>query len=375
MTVFKYFLRIVWRYKWLIFIQLAIFMFFTFVSTRQLPQADSTFSDIPLTLSVVAPESDPLAEDFIAYLSEKNNVTLIDSDETVLREQVYTDAIDGAIILPKDIEQTATAQLSDIQVITSDKSVGAAMLRMDINRYFTFANALIKANNFDTERLRELLNKRANTQILSPNGETPANYTIIWGKYYFNMLGYMLIMLFISLMGVVMADFEGKGVATRQRISALSLLHINRQKFLGGAVVTVILFSLFIALALCIQPTLLQFSEFYHYVAIATVSTLTILSLTYLCVVLAGDKKIVYSSLSTVLGLGLAFTSGVFVPIEFLDSNVQQFAKLFPVYYLVQANEAVLQHESYLQPLMILALFMVTYFVVAQTITRIKQRH
>lgn len=375
MTVFKYFLRIVWRYKWLIFIQLAIFMFFTFVSTRQLPQADSTFSDIPLTLSVVAPEADPLAEDFIAYLSEKNNVTLVDSAETVLREQVYTDAIDGAIILPKDIEQTATAQLSDIQVITSDKSVGAAMLRMDINRYFTFANALIKANNFDTERLRELLNKRANTQILSPNGETPANYTIIWGKYYFNMLGYMLIMLFISLMGVVMADFEGKGVATRQRISALSLLHINRQKFLGGAVVTVILFSLFIALALCIQPTLLQFSEFYHYVAIATVSTLTILSLTYLCVVLAEDKKIVYSSLSTVLGLGLAFTSGVFVPIEFLDSNVQQFAKLFPVYYLVQANEAVLQHESYLQPLMILALFMVTYFVVAQTITRIKQRH
>ncbi|MCW6660706.1 ABC transporter permease [Aerococcaceae bacterium NML201209] len=375
MTVFKYFLRIVWRYKGLILTQLAIFMFFTFVSTRQLPQADSSFSDIPLTLSVVAPESDPLAEDFIAYLSEKNNVILVDSDETVLREQVYTDAIDGAIILPKDIEQTATAQLSDIQVITSDKSVGAAMLRMDINRYFTFANALIKANNFDTERLRELLNKRANTQILSPNGETPANYTIIWGKYYFNMLGYMLIMLFISLMGVVMADFEGKGVATRQRISALSLLHINRQKFLGGAVVTVILFSLFIALALCIQPTLLQFSEFYHYVAIATVSTLTILSLTYLCVVLAEDKKIVYSSLSTVLGLGLAFTSGVFVPIEFLDSNVQQFAKLFPVYYLVQANEAVLQHESYLQPLMILALFMVTYFVVAQTITRIKQRH
>lgn len=374
MIVFKYFLRLVWRFKKLILIQVAVFLMFTFISTQSGPSANQEFNDTPLTIAIVVPKTSPIAEDFIAYLSEKNKVTRVDADEKTLREQVYTDAIDGAIILPENMERTVMEQLSDVQVIVNEQIVSASVLKMDVNQYFTFAHAVVKSGEFDAERLRHVLNQQAETEIITRNGVDQGNYTLIWGKNYFNMLGYMFIMLFMSLLGVIMADFEGAGVTIRQKISALSLVRINRQKFLGGAVTVAGLFAVFIAFAICIQPSLLRFHELYHYIAIAVVSALTILSLTYLCITIAGDKKIVYNSLSTVLGLGLAFTSGVFVPIEFIGEGVQQFAKLFPLYYLVQANAAVVQHESYLQPLLIMVLFMLTYFVMALTIARAKQR-
>jgi len=47
------------------------------------------------------------------------------------------------------------------------------------------------------------------------------------------------------------------------------------------------------------------------------------------------------SMISNVLGLGLSFLGGIFVPLEFMSSGVVAFAKFLPTYWYVKANQIV----------------------------------
>jgi len=47
----------------------------------------------------------------------------------------------------------------------------------------------------------------------------------------------------------------------------------------------------------------------------------------------------ILSMISNVLGLGLSFLGGIFVPLEFMSTGVVAFAKFLPTYWYVKANQ------------------------------------
>ena len=45
--------------------------------------------------------------------------------------------------------------------------------------------------------------------------------------------------------------------------------------------------------------------------------------------------------ISNVLGLGLSFLGGIFVPLEYMSSGVVAFARFLPTYWYVKANQII----------------------------------
>ena len=184
---------------------------------------------------------------------------------------------------------------------------------------------------------------------------------------------YALIAIFIGLFGLLLSNFQETKVLQRQLISPTSLVSINKSKLMACGFVAFFITALFIIGALAFRPSLVTQPIFLKYVLVSLAFAAAALSMAFLASVIIGNNRFLYSGLSTVLGLGLSFTSGVFVPLEVLSDPVLNFAKLFPVYYVVKSNQTMDSSlASYLPTIGILLLFALFYFVIAMAISRVK---
>ena len=74
--------------------------------------------------------------------------------------------------------------------------------------------------------------------------------------------------------------------------------------------------------------------------------------------------------------MGLSFISGCFVPIEWLDTNIINFSKIFPSYWFIQGNYDITKLSTFnyetIQPVIqncgIILVFGIIYFMIGRMI-------
>lgn len=372
MTVFKYLMTSIWRMKWHIFTYALIFFILSAVNQSLDPQERGDFSNTRLDLVLVRQEDSKLGDAFQDYLEENHDVELSSKSVEELRERIFIGEMDGIIVLPEDLEEGILKKTSPVQIITINTNSSNLVYSMT-NGYFTFANAVLTAGQTDFEALNETFSKEAKVTLMQAPKSDKRTEASIWASFYFNFMTYALIAIFIGLFGLLLSNFQETKVLQRQLISSTSLVSINKSKLMACGFVAFFITALFIIGSLVFRPSLVTQPIFLKYVLVSLAFAAAALSMAFLASVIIGNNRFLYSGLSTVLGLGLSFTSGVFVPLEVLSDPVLNFAKLFPVYYVVKSNQIMDSSlASYLPTVGILLLFALFYFVLAMAISRVK---
>lgn len=372
MTVFKYLMTSIWRMKWHIFTYALIFFILSAVNQGLDPQERGDFSNTRLDLILVRQEDSKLGDAFQDYLEENHDVELSSKPVEELRERIFIGEMDGIIVLPENLEEGILKKTSPVQIITINTNSSNLVYSMT-NGYFTFANAVLTAGQTDFEALNQTFSKEAKVTILQDKNADNQNEASSWASFYFNFMTYALIAIFIGLFGLLLSNFQETKVLQRQLISSTSLVSINKSKLMACGFVAFSITALFILGALAFRPSLVTQPIFLKYALVSLAFAAAALSMAFLASVIIGNNRFLYSGLSTVLGLGLSFTSGVFVPLEVLSDPVLNFAKLFPVYYVVKSNQTMDSSlASYLPTISILLLFALFYFVIAMAISRVK---
>ena len=372
MAVFKYLMTSIWRMKWHIFTYALIFFILSAVNQGLDPQERGDFSNTRLDLILVRQEDSKLGDAFQDYLEENHDVELSNKPVEELRERIFIGEMDGIIVLPENLEEGILKKTSPVQIITINTNSSNLVYSMT-NGYFTFANAVLTAGQTDYEALNQTFSKEAKVTILQDKNADNQNEASSWASFYFNFVTYVLIAVFIGLFGLLLSNFQETKILQRQLISSTSLVSINKSKLMACGFVAFFITTLFILGALAFRPSLVTQPIFLKYVLVSLSFAAAALSMAFLASVIIGNNRFLYSGLSTVLGLGLSFTSGVFVPLEVLSDPVLNFAKLFPVYYVVKSNQTMDSDlASYLPTIGILLLFALFYFVIAMAISRVK---
>lgn len=105
------------------------------------------------------------------------------------------------------------------------------------------------------------------------------------------------------------------------------------------------------------------------------------LALSYFLSSLTKDNGII-NMVSNMLTLGMSFTCGVFVPLEYLGDGVIKGAHFLPYYWYIRACEIVNQAKGsqifsgdYLICLLILTLFAVVFLVAGMIAGKVKESH
>ena len=195
--------------------------------------------------------------------------------------------------------------------------------------------------------------------------------------YYFQYLAYVMLSMLIVTLCPVILTLNRKGVRERTMCSSLTSANYSRQTALGASILVFSIWLLFMIVAIIWGKTLnVKFwlaclNSFVYIIAAAGIAMI-------IAQFDLSDNGI--TAISNIIGLGMSFLCGVFVPQELLTGGVLAVGRLFPAYWYTKANNmlfgmsgGVFSTKEYLICIGIEALFAVAFFAVAALLVKQKR--
>lgn len=373
MTVYKYFIKIALKNKGVILSYTIIFFILSVINGGINAQKETAFIETKLDIGIVDNSNSKLSNNLIDYLGKKNNIIDISSNEKYIREQIFLQTADAVIIILKDFEEKVVNKEESIELYKDDRNIASYQIQNQVNKFISFANATYENGKFDLSNVNDALNESINVNLAKSNNNINQKINI-WFKFYFNFTSYIILAIYISVIGFVMTDFIDKEVETRRKISSIKFLKFNKEIYLGQLTIASFLTSIFILGSIVLKGKYIGEVDFSKYVINTIVFSFSALCLVFL-INNATNNKFVISGLSTVLSLGTSFISGVMVPQEFLGEKVLTIAKFFPTYYFVKINETDIRslldvkYEIFMQ-----LLFAMAFLLVGLYFSKVRQK-
>ena len=337
MTVYKYFVKIALKNKGVILSYTIIFFILSILNGGGSAQRETSFMETKLNIGIVDNSNSELSKSLVDYLGKRNNIIDTKSDEKYIKEQVFLQIADAVIIIPKDFDSRVINKEKSIEIFRDDRNVGSYQIENQINKFISFSSATYEDGKFDLYNVSTALDEGVKVNIIKSDNNINQNVNT-WFKVYFNFTSYIIMALYISVIGFVMTDFINKDVENRRKISSIGFLKFNREMYLGQLTIACFLTLTFILGSVVLKGKYIAEVDFLKYVINTIVFSFSALCLVFLINNITNNKFII-SGISTVLSLGVSFISGVMVPQQFLGEKVLTLAKFFPTYYFVKINE------------------------------------
>lgn len=338
MTVYKYFIKMALRNKWLILSNTLLFFFFAIINTSGHIQEEMSFIETKLNIGIIDNSNSPLSNSLKDYLESKNNIIDVSPEEEIIREQIFLQIVDAVVVIPEEFEEKVVSKEKVIEVYRDDRKAESIQIEHQIEKFLLFANATHEEGKFDLNAVKSALSEKVNVNMIRDGSRGIDKGTNEWFRYYFNFTAYVTIACYISVIGLVMADFNEYNIENRRKISSKRFLRFNKELYLGQLSLAGIITFIFILGSIIIKGKYIREINFNIYLVNTIVFSFSILCLTFLINNITRNK-FVTNCLSVVLSLGTSFISGVMVPQQFLGDKVLTLAKFFPTYYFVRIND------------------------------------
>lgn len=373
MTVYKYFLKIALKHKWIIISYTVIFFILSIINGSATGKTETIFMEKSLDIGVVDESNSELSISFIKYLEDDNILTTMENDKEYIQEQIFLEAIDAVIIIPKDFENLVINKKESIEIMRDERKLGSVQVENEINKFLTFANATYLDGKFDLSKVENVLDREIEVEVLQVDDYKKDNGVNTWFKYYFNYTGYIIIAIYVAVIGLLMLEINDKNIQDRMKVSSKKFFKFNMEIYLGQVTLAILITSIFILGSVLLKGEYIAEINFSKYLLNIFAFSFAILGFTFLINNLT-TSRFVINGISSTISLGTAFISGVMVPQEFLADNVLKIAKFFPTYYFVKINEMNtnsfldIKYEIFMQ-----VLFGIFFFLIGLYFSKVKR--
>jgi len=337
MTVYKYFIKIALKNKWTILGYTIIFFSMSLISGSGATEREPKFMETRLNIGIIDNSNSELSTGLKDYLEGKHNIVDTIDDEDYIKEQIFLERADAIIIIPEDFQEKVINKEKSIKIYNDDRKIESMQIQNQINKFLMFANATYEDGKFDLANVNLALREKAKVKLANNNREKNNSINNEWFRNYYNFTSYVIIAMYIAIIGMVMTDFTDENIDSRMKISSKKFLNFNMELYLGQLTIAAIITSIFILGSIVLKGKYIGEVDFIKYVINIIVFSFTILCFTFFINNFTKNKFVI-SGLATVLSLATSFISGVMVPQEFLGEKTLLLAKFFPTYYFVKVN-------------------------------------
>lgn len=341
MQLYKAFFKIAKRNFLSIFIYFAIFFMICFVFASNGTSSDaSRFDAEKAVLAIVDRDQSSSSKALAAYLGTMQNRKEIPSNPDFWQDELYYRHVDYILIIPKGYEEKLKKK--DFTNLTENVKIPASLsgtyIDQQIEHYLRVTKTYLVAG-YDTN---EALKAAANTSKFSTevtlsnqdNNRVDSAHLLSFYQYY----TYIIVCITLAGLGSILFRFEDKNISARLHASAMTLRQRNLALFAGSCTLSILYW-----LALVVASALFYRNQFFSKIGLLCIANsflymLVCASLTFLLSNFAKSLT-VFPVLSNVIGLGMSFLCGVFVPIEFMGKQILTVAHLFPAYWYMDAHK------------------------------------
>lgn len=338
MTVFRYFIKSALRQKWIIIGYSLIFFTLSIINGSGSGEEKTAFMQTSLDIAVVDNSGSELSRALIDYLDKDNKIVEIKDDLDYINEEIFLYEIDAAIIIPQDFQSKVVKKEKSLEIIADDRRLEPLQIENEVNKYLAFANATYLGGEFNLQEVEFALNREVEVRFLHADTHYSTDGVNLWARYYFNFASYVIIAIYIAVLGLIMADFNTQNIQDRTKISSKKFLRFNAELYLGQVVVGLLITSAFVLGSIVITGKNIADVDMFKYLVNIYVFSFSILCFTFLVNNIT-TSRFVINGISVVASLGTSFISGVFLQQEFLGEKVLALARFFPTYYYVKIND------------------------------------
>lgn len=377
MTVFKAFLRILARNKWVILMYSAILIIFS-VFSLQANESTVTFEAVKPDLCIINHDAEEgITKSLVDYLSANNNIIDLPADDPdAISDALFYRKINYLVEIPADFRDDFLAGRNPAITTRSTGDYNASLAEMNLTRFLDVANQyLATAASSGTQTVDEAtliknlettLATEVDVQLTSALDTTSLDRA----AFYYNFMNYPLLVGCIYIVATVMLSFRDEKISRRIAMGGVTPEHVNRILLAANALFALALWLSYVLISFVVVGPVMFSLHGLWLILNSFVFTLCATALAFLIANLLRSRNAI-NGITNVVALGSSFLCGAFVPITWLPDGVVVAAHVLPSYWYISANDLITTLETFtfdsLQPV-ILHLLVILAFAALFTI-------
>lgn len=344
MKVFNLYFKVLRKYIGQIFMYVGIFagVLVGVIIPQNVNNDENSFVKSKNDFAVFDYDNSELSTALTDYLSEKHDLKVIkdDSGETI-QDELYAMEVHNVIRFEEGFEEAYINGDESLypEVYAIPNTIVDVLFEQDVNGFLSIVKTYINAG-FDMDeaitKTLEASDKQVEVDMIEES-ETSQPGAL---HYFFKYLSWVFIASFVSAITTVLISLNKKNVRERIECSPYKFIRMNGEILLGVVVTGFAVCMLFVIIASSLFAEEMFSLSGLLYVLNAFCIMSVALAITFLISKLTANLQVI-SLLSNVIGLGMAFLCGVFVPMEFLSGTVIKIAHFLPAYWNVKAIEII----------------------------------
>lgn len=341
------------------------------------------FSDTSVTLSVIDNDKTDASKAFCDYLSKNNRIVEIENDERAITDSIYNEVVSYVLVINEGYEEKISKGETDglFENYKNPKSSKGIFIDSKVDLYAKTLSAYITGgSSIETalEKTKDTLGEEIKVTMETFKKDTGSDFSDSF-TYYFQYIPYGILSVLITALSPVLLTLNKKEIRDRTNCSCIKFSSQTAQIILGSFLFAIVLWAIFAFAGVMMNGGGLGER---HYLAVLNSFVFALISLAVALIVsnLAKSQESV-GMLTNIIGLGMSFLCGVFVPQSMLGDGVLNVARFLPAYWYVRANDMLAGYNDdvysvgrFMEFLGIEIVFMVVLFVVAIVISRVKKR-
>lgn len=378
MTVFKTFLKVLNKNKFIVILYTGILLLFAGVSVQTSEENVNFVATKPKIAIVNEDKLEGITESLVDYLDSKATLVTIEKDK--IDDAVFYREVNLVIYIPANYNRNFLNGQDPKIDYKSSGNYESSLGKLLVERYLKTAN-IYQKNITDEEELiakiESTLKEEVGVEILSKLDSK----SLEKAAYYFNFESYSLLACLIFVITMIMSIFESEKIKKRTLISSTDYKKINRTLLLSNCIYSLTVWLFYLIISFIFVGNIMFTLHGVLYMINSFVFTLTATSLAFLISTLVNNKEAI-NGVVNVVALGSSFLCGAFVPQALLPKFVLNIAHILPTYYYIDTNNYIISLENFnmesLMPLIsnlgIMCLFILIFIILANIITKKKTK-
>ena len=342
MRVFKIYFKLLKKSLPTLLIYIGIFLLITIMFSLSIKDSvDNVFEGSKVRTALINNDKDSyLLQELKSHLANSSEFIVIDESVEGMQDALFFREVSYILVIPKGFTESFLhgKELSLKKYTVPDSAINHNV-DIAINNFLNTAK--VYRNNIQNITEETLISKTIqdlDAQVnVSIHSDERKNINRKFQVVYYNYLVYAILSVLILGISSIMISFSNLDLRRRNYTSPLSLYSIQFQQILGHIVFALICVVLFVLTGNILDGQLLFDKISMLFILNTLIFTFPALSIAYLVGSLTKSREIT-NGIANVIGLGMSFLSGVFVPMEFLGEAAIQLAKFTPAYWYTTAN-------------------------------------
>ena len=380
MTVFKTFLKILNKNKFIIILYTLFLIFFGGFNMQTSEHNTNFVASKPDIMIVNYDEEKGITKDLIKYIEENSNVVDLKNNEDAINDALFYRDVNYVVYIPKNYNKDFMDGKNPEIEIKSTGDYQSSFAEMLLSRYIKVANIYQKSINSEEElisKINETLSKKSEVEITSKLD------TNILSKatFYYNFANYSIMACLIYVICLILASFKDIKIQKRTIISSTNYKTLNRKILLSNSLFSIILWMIYVVLSFILVGDIMFSIHGIFYLINSFVFTICATTIALFIGNIVSNKNAI-SGIVNVIALGSSFLCGAFVPMEWLPDGVIKIAHILPSYYYISNNEVLKTLElinlNTIKPILlniiIVLSFSIMFIILTNIVSKRKQK-